>query len=155
MNTDTTNPKDLIGLTKPQLNLVPPALKIHVAKAMENGAKKFGPFNWRDKKVKMTVYIAAAMRHLESLLDGEDIAADSGVHHAAHAAACMGIILDALECNCMFDDRPPKGCAAALIARMTEQKAPAAPEEIVARCSCGLALVNGCCPTTGNPSDPA
>lgn len=125
MNTDSTNPKDLIGQTKPQLHLVPPALTIHAAKAMENGAKKFGPYNWREKKVRMTVYISAAMRHLNSLLDGEDFASDSGVHHAAHAAACCGIILDALECKCLLDDRPLKGCAADLIARLTVTATPA------------------------------
>ena len=130
MNPDTTNPKDRLGVAKPQLDLVPPALKIHVAKAMENGAKKYGPYNWRDKKVRMTVYIAAAMRHLESLLDGEDLAADSGVHHAAHAAACCGIILDAMECKYLIDDRPPKGCAADLIARLTiKPEVIEAPEE--------------------------
>lgn len=136
MNTDTTNPKDLVGAKKPQLHLVPPALIIHTSKAMENGAKKFGAYNWREKKIKMTVYIAAAMRHLNSLLDGEDLAVDSDVHHAAHTAACMGIILDALECDCLIDDRPPKGCAAALIARMTEQKAPATPEPEEAQITC-------------------
>jgi hypothetical protein len=129
MNTsDTTNPKDLLGVCKPQLNLVPPALMIHVAKAMENGAKKYGPYNWRDKKVKMSVYIAGAQRHLAALLDGEDLAEDSDVHHAAHTAACCAIILDALECNCLTDDRPPKGCAAALIKRFTATELPTPAE---------------------------
>ena len=53
MKIDTLNPKDLLGASKPQLHLVPPALTIWVAKAMENGAMKFGPYNWRDKKVRM------------------------------------------------------------------------------------------------------
>jgi hypothetical protein len=122
MTTDTTNPKDRVGVTKPQLNLVPSSLIIHVAKAMENGAAKYGPYNWRDKKVRATIYIAAAQRHLLSLLDGEDFAQDSGVHHAAHAAACMGIILDARECDCLIDDRPTKGTAAPLIERLTAKK---------------------------------
>lgn len=119
MNPDTTNPKAPLGAAKPQLHLVPPALTIWVAKAMENGATKYGPYNWRDKKVRMTIYVSAAMRHLLALLDGEDFAADSGVHHAAHAAACLGIILDAKECNCLIDDRPRKGAASKMIARMT------------------------------------
>lgn len=135
MNTDTTNPKDRMGATKPQLHLTPPALKIHTAKAMEYGAFKagpqhagYGPYNWRKTKVRLTVYISAIERHLSALLDGEDFASDSGVHHAAHIAASCGIILDALECACLIDDRPPKGCAAALISRMTESQAPATPE---------------------------
>jgi len=66
---DTTNPKDILGSLKPQLNLVPSALMLRVAKVMELGAKKYGPFNWRTKKVRLTVYAAAAMRHLLQLLD--------------------------------------------------------------------------------------
>lgn len=160
MNTETpTNPKDLVGAAKPQLHLVPPALLIHTAKAMENGAKKYGPYNWRKKKVAMTVYIGAAMRHLTSLLDGEDLASDSTVHHAGHVSACMGIILDALECNCLIDDRPPKGCAAALIARMTEsQKAPPSvadeSAEDIKLCTCGAPLKDGVCRASGFPYIP-
>ena len=119
MSADTENPKDLIGIKKPNIHLVPPALVIWAAKAMENGASKYGPFNWRQKKVRATIYISAAMRHLYAFLDGEDFADDSGIHHAAHAAACLGIILDARECDCLIDDRPPKGPAASLMARLT------------------------------------
>jgi hypothetical protein len=119
---DTTNPKDLIGMTKPPVGLVPPALIIHVSQAMKNGAIKYGPYNWRSNKVRMSIYLDAALRHILELLDGEDFASDSGVHHAAHAAACMGIILDALETGSLVDDRPKKGAAAKLIARFTSQK---------------------------------
>ena len=118
-STDTANPKDLLGVMKPQLDFVPPALEIWVAKAMENGAKKYGPFNWRKKKVKMSIYIAAAKRHILAMLDGEDFAEDSGILHAAHAAACLGIILDARECACLIDDRPLKGAASRLLSLLT------------------------------------
>lgn len=128
---DGTNPKDLIGAQKPQVHLVPPALLIWVAKAMENGAAKYGPYNWREKKVRLTVYISAAMRHLLSMLDGEDVASDSKLPHAAHAAACMGIVLDAIECNCLLDDRPKKGRAAQLIEQLTVTTKPAIPDSAV------------------------
>ena len=85
---DDANPKDRIGTTKPQLHLVPAALSIHVARAMEDGAAKYGAYNWRGKKVRATVYISAMLRHLLDYLDGEDCAEDSGVHHLGHAAAC-------------------------------------------------------------------
>lgn len=119
---DLSNPKDRLGDTKPQLHLVPPSAVIHMASAMQYGAEKYGPYNWRDKKVRATVYIAAALRHLNSYLDGEDYAPDSGVHHLAHAAAGIGILLDAKETGCLIDDRPPKGKAAELIGRLTKQK---------------------------------
>ena len=93
---ETSNPKDLIGDKKPRLCLVPPALSIYVAKVMVHGAEKYGPFNWRANKVRRTVYLEAALRHILAALDGEDADAESGVPHEAHAAACMGIILDAM-----------------------------------------------------------
>lgn len=112
---DSTNPKDKIGDKKVPLHLVPPALMIQVARVMALGAKKYGPYNWRSAKVRKTVYIAAAFRHLLQLLDGEDRDEESKAPHAAHVAACMGIILDAEACRVMINDMPPKGAAARLI----------------------------------------
>lgn len=114
------NPKDIIGATKPDLSLVPPAGSIHVATAMQNGADKYGAYNWRDKKVQAMTYLAAAKRHIDSYLDGEEVAEDSGVHHLAHAAACMFIVLDAIETGNLVDNRPTAGAAAALIKRLTK-----------------------------------
>lgn len=122
-----SNPKDAIGLTKPALRLVPPALQLHVAAAMADGAAKYGPYNWRKNAVRMTVYLEAAQRHLLALLDGEDLARDSQVHHAGHVSACMGIILDALETGSLIDDRATKGPAADIIERMTPKPLPPSP----------------------------
>lgn len=117
------NPKDLVGLRKPRLALVPPALVLHTSEAMRNGAEKYDPYNYRQNPVLMTVYIEAAMRHLLSMLDGEDAAKDSKVLHAAHVAACMGVILDCTENGNMIDDRPPAGNAPELIERLTRKGA--------------------------------
>jgi hypothetical protein len=114
-NQDTANPKDALGSAKPDLSLVPPASLIHEALAMENGAKKYGPYNWRAKKIRARVYVAAALRHLLQYLDGEDTAVDSGVHHLAHAKACCGILLDAIETGNLDDDRPKPGSATRLL----------------------------------------
>jgi hypothetical protein len=124
---DTNNPKDRVAAAKPPLHLVPPALKIHVSQAMAYGAftKGYGPYNWRDTNVRLTVYIAACMRHLESLLDGENAASDSKVHHAAHCAAGCGIILDAMEQGTLIDDRPKAGSASRLLERFTAKKSEA------------------------------
>ena len=118
---DQTNPKDLIGVKKVQLGLLPAAGKIYGALAMINGAEKYGPYNWRDKKVKMTIYLDAIERHLLALRDGEDRAEDSGVHHLGHIIACGAILADALEGGFLIDDRPKAGPAAELIKKTIKQ----------------------------------
>ncbi len=116
----STNPKDLIGYRKPPVALVPPSFEIFVSQAMKLGAKKYGPYNWRKEKVSLMTYLAAARRHIDQFIDGEDLDTESGVNHLAHAAACMAISLDALATNNLVDDRPPKGAAAELIKQFTE-----------------------------------
>jgi len=109
MSKNKANPKDLLGIKKPPIHLIPPVALAHEAMAMKDGGIKYGPYNWRTNSVIATIYISAAMRHLLALLDGEDYADDSGVHHAAHARACMGIFLDAFFGGNLIDDRPVKG----------------------------------------------
>lgn len=112
---DEVNPKDLLGVKKAPLHLVPPALRILAAPAMAVGAERYGPYNWREKPVKMSVYLAALQRHIDALWDGEDYAEDSGVRHDAHAAACLAIIADARGVGNLIDDRPAKGPAPRLL----------------------------------------
>jgi len=116
------NPKDLLGIRKVPLNLLPTAGLIHEAMAMKNGAQKYGPFNWRDKKVLSSIYVAACQRHLLAWFDGEELAPDSGLHHLGHAKACLGIILDALETGCLLDDRPLPGATSQLLDRFEEPR---------------------------------
>jgi hypothetical protein len=117
---DEANPKDLIGVRKPQLHLVPPAANIAEAVVFGLGAKKYGAYNWRTKKVRATVYVSAALRHISSYLDGDDTDPESGQSHLAHARACTAILLDALATGNLVDDRPAKGVAARLIKELTE-----------------------------------
>lgn len=112
---DTTNPKDLIGDQKPNLALVPSALTIYAARAYEIGAAKYGAYNWRKKKVRMMVYIAALLRHANCLLDGEDVDGEGNPHVGA-MLACLGIIADAKETGNLIDDRPTPGAASRLLA---------------------------------------
>jgi hypothetical protein len=110
-----TNPKDLLGIKKVRLGLVPPSSMIYQALAMEDGAKKYGPYNWRANKVISSVYLDAAIRHLLQYMDGEDLAEDSQKPHLGHALACIGIIVDAKETGNLIDDRPLRGAASKLI----------------------------------------
>ena len=88
------NPKTQFGLKKVPMHLVPPIAIAQMSLAFENGAGKYGPFNWREKTISSTVYYGAAMRHLQAWYDGEDFAPDSGVHHLAHVMACCAMVLD-------------------------------------------------------------
>lgn len=127
---DKTNPKDLIGLTKVALRLVPSALEVFAAFVYKLGAAKYGAFNWRKNNVRRTVYLEAAMRHLKAVMDGEDTDPESGAPHEAHVVACMGIILDALVTGNLIDDRPPPGKTAWLI-NVTSNTTPVQLAELV------------------------
>jgi hypothetical protein len=111
------NPKQIFGDKKVNMGVVPPASTIYEALAMQDGARKYGPFNWRITKVEAMTYVAACRRHLDSWVDGEENARDSGYPHLAHAKACLGILIDAMECSALIDNRPPAGPAAGLLER--------------------------------------
>lgn len=111
------NPKDKLGIKKVPLHLIPPSALIEEAMCMSEGAKKYGPYNWREegKPVTVTVYVAAAMRHLLAFMDGEDLDPESGHSHLGHNRAGVGVLIDAMACGNAIDDRPPKGPATKLL----------------------------------------
>jgi hypothetical protein len=111
------NPKDVAARGKVQLDSLPSGGAIHTALAIQNGADKYGAFNWRETPIEAMTYIHALKRHVTAWIDGEDCAADSGIHHLGHAAATLMILMDAMECGTLKDNRPPKGKAADLLAR--------------------------------------
>lgn len=115
------NPKTVIGTKKPPTRSIPPIAVLHLGGAMEDGARKYGRFNWRDRSVTSSVYYDAIQRHLLSWWDGERNAADSGKHHLAHVMACCAILLDAEDVGNLNDDRRTDGGAARLVAAWTEQ----------------------------------
>jgi hypothetical protein len=134
---DTTNPKDAVGVQKAPLRFVPPALVIEVAPAMANGAGKYGAYNWREKDVRASIYGEAILRHLYAWMDGEERAADSGVTHLGHVGACVAILLDATANGNLIDDRPMAGPAAALMAAQDKSQPPDPCDCFTAaECSC-------------------
>ena len=100
------NPKDLIGSTKVSLTKLPAIASAWGAMAMMDGAKKYGPYNFRDKAVQASIYVDAAKRHLDCWFEGEEFADDSKVHHLGHALACIAILLDTQATGNLIDDRP-------------------------------------------------
>lgn len=102
-----TNPKDAIAISKLPLHLVPDTMRIFAALAFAEGDAKYGGFNWRVAGVRASVYVAAAERHLAKWKNGEWADQKTGVPHLASAMACVAIILDAMVCGKLTDDRPP------------------------------------------------
>lgn len=122
------NPKTAVGAVKAPLALVSPVACALEAEAMAEGARKYGAFNFRKSRVPMMTYLHALKRHVDALLDGEDMVPDGfdevtvdgetslvavgGTTHIGNARACLGIIADAQAIGMLDDDRPPKGGAA-------------------------------------------
>lgn len=120
LQTTSPNPKDAFGDKKPPLHLIPSSPLARLAMVMKLGAQKYGPYNWREKEVRLTVYISAAERHLRALLDGETLDPESNQPHAAHVMACMAIILDAMDIKKLVDDRPPPGNFSAVLSELSK-----------------------------------
>jgi hypothetical protein len=99
------NPKTAFGVKKPPLWYVPFSSLFQTALALVHGALKYGHFNWRHDPVSASTYINAAMRHIADWKEGGEVASDSGVHHLAHASACLFIVMDAQRQGTLIDDR--------------------------------------------------
>lgn len=104
------NPKDAIGQAKPCLSRLPMPVIFEVGLAMEEGAAKYGPFNWREAGIRTDVYTDAAFRHITQWIEGEDIDSDSGLSHITKAIASLVILRDGILGGNAIDSRPPR-CA--------------------------------------------
>ena len=103
-----TNPKDAIGIRKAPMSTVPGNVIAEIGVAMLEGASKYGRHNYRAAGVRASVYYDAAMRHLISWWEGEDIDPDSGMSHITKLLACMTVLRDAMHQDMWEDDRPPR-----------------------------------------------
>lgn len=100
------DPKLEQGITKPQLHLIPTEALNELAASLADGASRYGPWNWRDTRVKASTYIGAIMRHTAAYRDGEDLTTDSLVTHLGAIMANCAILLDAAKHDKLEDDRP-------------------------------------------------
>lgn len=110
METNQTNsgvdPKGEAGSKKAPMWLLPHHAKESTAWVIGLGAKKYGPWNWRDTRVCASTYLSAIQRHLGAWEEGKDPDPESGQSHLAHIIANCVILLDAQKHNCLDDDRP-------------------------------------------------
>lgn len=112
-----TNPKDAVGSRKAGIAWVSAPVITEIGVAMSEGARKYGPYNWRDASVRFSVYYDAMWRHMTQWWEGEDIDTDSGLHHITKLLSCASVLRDAQLHNKVVDDRPkptPAGWLAAL-----------------------------------------
>lgn len=113
------NPKDSLGALKVPLNYTPEVARIWWALAQKDGAYKYGEANWRNKPVRMSVYLEAMDRHRALMKAGQDVDSKSGLPHTGHIMACCAIIEDARACGCLIDDRLEKDGTVALLEALT------------------------------------
>lgn len=109
------NPKYIEALKRGKLDfsVVPWAAIIGMAQAMNEGAGKYGRFNFRQDKIEARTYIAAIMRHLlgdpstgsVGWINGEDIDEESGLHHLHKVMACCALVIDAQDHGMLIDNR--------------------------------------------------
>lgn len=110
-NIPNLDPKGDAGKQKPQLHLVPTVALVECAKALKLGADKYTERNWANAQVKHSTYRSAILRHLGEIQDGNDIDPESGAHHLGHIIANCAIMLDAMKCGTLVDDRVLPGKA--------------------------------------------
>lgn len=101
---------------KTDVSLFPPAAVRAGALAFMAGQKKGGrwPYNWRNSggAVRRRTYLAAAMRHIQADLDGEDFDAEMSellgkpVSHYGAALASLAMLADGVEFGNVIDNRP-------------------------------------------------
>lgn len=99
------NPKEAIGSNKLRLGLVPYVFTAHTALAMTDGMGKYGAYNYEALGARSSVYIDAALRHIQRWSLGQETDPDSGVHNLGHAAACLAILLTCQQRGNLNDDR--------------------------------------------------
>jgi len=100
------NPKTAAGQYKPRLHAIPTSAILEVGMAMQDGEKKYGLYNWRDKPISSSVYYDAMFRHLLLWWEREETDPQTNIKHLAYVAANAMILLDAFNKISVYDDRP-------------------------------------------------
>jgi len=116
------NPKDSSGSLKVPLLNVTSTAKVLTAICMQDGEERYGPYNWRHTPIQARIYLEAAMRHLDALIDGEDYDQQSGKPHIGYALATLMIYADSWINNSLVDNRPVPGKAGELIEAFNRSK---------------------------------
>jgi hypothetical protein len=89
---------------KNPLHLLPIVAIEKVGEVLDYGARKYAAHNWRRVDARSR-YLSASLRHLFAYARGEDVDAESGLPHLAHAATSVLFLLEADLVSLGVDDR--------------------------------------------------
>lgn len=92
---------------KPDLSILSLNALTQITRAFEFGAKKYGRYNYLGG-MEWTRIASALLRHTYAWIWGEDYDKESGLHHLAHAGACVVMLLDYVMMGIGKDDRYKK-----------------------------------------------
>lgn len=90
---------------KPDLSLIPLVTLYDEARVWEHGAKKYSRNNWM-RGMEWSIPLACALRHLSAFQKGEDIDAESGLPHIAHAICNLRMLTLYADTYPEGDNRP-------------------------------------------------
>jgi len=108
MSEKPSNPKDVVGVSKSPLSVVPMNVIAEVGLGMLEGTAKYGRHNYRAVGVRSSIYFDATMRHMIGWWEGEDVDNDSQLSHITKAICSLVVLRDAMMRNMLDDDRPPR-----------------------------------------------
>lgn len=89
---------------KPPMDLLDRKALEGLAEVLEFGALKYSRENWRGG-IAYRRLIAAAMRHLLAISDGEDMDPESGLPHVDHLGCCWMFLSNMMKTRPELDDR--------------------------------------------------
>lgn len=89
---------------KPCMALLPSSALVAITQVLDFGALKYDAHNWR-KGMDWSRLLSAMMRHITAFNDGEDVDAESGLSHLAHAGCCILFLLEYENKKLGTDDR--------------------------------------------------
>jgi hypothetical protein len=89
---------------KAPMNLLDRYALEQLASVLAHGAVKYSPENWRGG-ISYSRLIAASLRHLMAVSDGEDYDQESQLPHAAHAMCSLMFLLWMMRNRPDLDDR--------------------------------------------------
>jgi hypothetical protein len=90
---------------KNRLDLIPTEALLQVGRIYTYGANKYHDHNWRGG-LKYSRLYGATLRHLFAFWTGEDLDAESGLPHLAHATfGLLGLLQYSIEGRKELDDR--------------------------------------------------